>query len=157
MGLRCTSSKIGVVLMQGYANSWMAISRSWFNRIPSVRDSRSRDGDGRVDQVADLDNVLAPVVSGGLNSGLCLAAQALLPRWPSLPLSRPAPWMRWTWSRRIVSFPYPTRIRLPRRPSKESWGAKTLPIFCRHVTEFFAVAEEKFYWQCDSPMNDSSL
>ena len=70
--------------MQGYANSWMAISRSWFNRIPSVRDSRSRDEDGRVDQVADLDNVLAPVVSGGLNSGLYLAAQALLPRWPSL-------------------------------------------------------------------------
>lgn len=44
----------------------MTISRSLFNRIPSVRDSRSRDGDGRVDHVADLDNVMAPVASGGL-------------------------------------------------------------------------------------------
>jgi len=33
-----------------------------------------------VDQVADLDIVLAPVVGGGLLSGLCLAAQAIRPR-----------------------------------------------------------------------------
>jgi threonine dehydratase len=41
-------------------------------------------GQGRVmvefvDQVADLDTVLAPVSGGGLLSGLCLAAQALRP------------------------------------------------------------------------------
>jgi len=39
-----------------------------------------RDGDGRVDQVADLDIMLAQVDDGGLLSGLCRAAQALLPR-----------------------------------------------------------------------------
>ena len=33
MGLKCTWSKIGTVLMQGCANSWIAIRRSWFNRI----------------------------------------------------------------------------------------------------------------------------
>jgi threonine dehydratase len=43
-------------------------------------DSRSRDGDGRVDQVADLDIVLAQVGGGGLLSVLCRAAQQLLPR-----------------------------------------------------------------------------
>jgi hypothetical protein len=91
----------------------MAISRSWFNRIPSVRDNRSRDGDGRVDQVADVDNVLAPVACGGLNSGLCLAAQALLPRLPPLPVSRPAPWMHGLGHAEPYRPHAQSRLRLP--------------------------------------------
>ena len=78
-----------------------------------------------INQVADLDNVLTPVVSGGLNSGLCLAAQTLLPRWPSLPLSRPAPWMRWTGLGQAESYRSHAQLEYacPDRPSNESWGA----------------------------------
>ena len=42
--------------------------------------------------------------------------------WSPLPVSRLAPWMRWTRSSRTVSFPCPTRIRLP-MASDESCGA----------------------------------
>jgi threonine dehydratase len=67
-----------------------------------------------VDQVADLDIVLGSVGGGGLLSGLCLTAQALRHRaWPSLPVSQPAPWMRWSRSSRTVSFPGATRTHLP--------------------------------------------
>jgi threonine dehydratase len=40
---------------------------------------------------------------------------------------------------------------------RTSLGELTLPILCRHVTGFFAVTEEKFYRQCNSPRHDSSL
>jgi len=101
----------------------MAISRSWFNRIPSVRDSRSRDGDGRVDQVADLDIMLAQVDDGGLLSGLCRAAQALLPRMvifacePAGALDA----MESVKQNRIVPMPNPDSAC--RWPLNESWGA----------------------------------
>ena len=122
----------------------MAISRLWFNRIPSVGDSRSRDGDGRVDQVADVDNVLAPVACGGLNSGLCLAAQALLPRWPSLPLSRPAPWMRWTGLGQAESYRSHAQLEYACPDGlRASLGELTLPIFRRHMTRFFGVGQEE--------------
>jgi threonine dehydratase len=67
-----------------------------------------------VAQFAPLDIVLGSVGGGGLLSGLCLTAQALRHRaWPSLPVSQPAPWMRWSRSSRTVSFPGATRTRLP--------------------------------------------
>ena len=66
-----------------------------------------------IDHVAGLDIVLAPVGGGGLLSGLCLATDPSDRAWPSLPVSRPAPWMRWIRSSRTVSFPCPTRTRLP--------------------------------------------
>ncbi len=56
---------------------------------------------------------MAPVASGGLDSVLCLTAQAPLPCWPSLPVSRRAAWVRWTRSSRTISFPCLTRICLP--------------------------------------------
>ena len=40
---------------------------------------------------------------------------------------------------------------------RTSLGELTLPIVCGLVRGFFAVAEEKFNWQCDWPMNDSSM
>ena len=40
---------------------------------------------------------------------------------------------------------------------RTSLGELTLPIVCERVTGFFAVAEEKFYWQCNWPMNHLSL
>lgn len=109
-----------------------------------------------VDQVADLDIVLAPVGGGGLLSGLCLAAHALRPRMPSLPVSRPALWMRWIRLSRTVSFPCPTQTRLP-MAFEQVLGELTLTILRRHVTGFFVVEEEKLYRPCNSPMSNSSL
>jgi len=40
---------------------------------------------------------------------------------------------------------------------RTSLGELTLPIVCGLVMGFFAVAEEKFNWQCNWPMNDSSM
>jgi len=40
---------------------------------------------------------------------------------------------------------------------RTSLGELTLPIVCERLTGFFAVAEEKFYWQCNWPMSHSSL
>jgi len=81
---------------------------------PFVLASQGRVIGKLVDQFDPLDIVLGSVGGGGLLSGLCLTAQALRPRaWPSLPVSQPAPWMRWSRSSRTVSFPGATRTRLP--------------------------------------------
>jgi threonine dehydratase len=82
---------------------------------PFVLASQGRIIGKLVDQFDPLDIVLGSVGDGGLRSGLCLTAQALRHRaWPSLPVSQPAPWMRWSRSSRTVSFPGAARTRLPR-------------------------------------------
>lgn len=81
---------------------------------PFVIASQGRVIGKLVAQFDPLDIVLGSVGGGGLLSGLCLTAQALRHRaWPSLPVSQPAPWMRWSRSSRTVSFPGATRTRLP--------------------------------------------
>jgi threonine dehydratase len=61
---------------------------------------------------------------------------------PSLPVSRLAPWTRWTRSSRTVSSPRPTRTRLP-MAFERVLESLTLPILRRHVAGFFAVGEEE--------------
>ena len=81
---------------------------------PFVLASQGRVIGKLVDQFDHLDIVLGSVGGGGLLSGLCLTAQALRHRaWPSVPVSQPAPWMRWSRSSRTVSFPGATRTRWP--------------------------------------------
>ena len=81
---------------------------------PFVLASQGRVIGKLVDQVDHLDIVLGSVGGGGLLSGLCLTAPALRHRaGPSLPVSQPAPWRRWSRSSRTVSFPGATRTRLP--------------------------------------------
>jgi threonine dehydratase len=110
-----------------------------------------------VDQVADLDIVLAPVGGGGLLSGLCLAAHALRPRM-AIFACEPASALDAMDSglSRTVSFPCPTRTRLP-MAFEQVLGELTLTILRRHVTGFFVVEEEKLYRPCNSPMSNSSL
>jgi threonine dehydratase len=109
-----------------------------------------------VDQVADLDIVLAPVGGGGLLSGLCLAAHALRPRMAIFACEPASALERWIRLSRTVSFPCPTRTRLP-MAFEQVLGELTLTILRRHVTGFFVVEEEKLYRPCNSPMSNSSL
>lgn len=95
-----------------------------------------------VDQVADLDIVLAPVGGGGLLSGLCLAAQALRPRMaifacePACALDAMASVMQ----NRIIPMPNQNTLADGLRTSL---GELTLPILRRHLTGFFAVREDE--------------
>jgi threonine dehydratase len=66
-----------------------------------------------VDQFDHLDIVLGPVGGGGLPSGLCLAAQALRPRMAIFAYEPASALDARSRSSRTVSFPGPTRTRLP--------------------------------------------
>jgi threonine dehydratase len=95
-----------------------------------------------VDQVSDLDIVLAPVGGGGLLSGLCLAAHALRPRM-AIFACEPAgalDAMDSVKQNRIVPMPTPNTLADGLRTSL---GELTLPILRRHLTGFFAVGEEE--------------
>jgi threonine dehydratase len=95
-----------------------------------------------VNQVADLDTVLAPVGGGGLLSGLCLAAQALRPRM-AIFACEPAgalDAMDSVKQDRIVPMPNPNTLADGLRTSL---GELTLPILRRHVTGFFVVGEDE--------------
>ena len=95
-----------------------------------------------VDQVADLDIVLAPVGGGGLLSGLCLAAQALRPC-IAIYACEPAgalDAMHSVKQNRIVAMPNPHTLA---DGLLTSLGELTLPILRRHVTGFFVVEEEE--------------
>ena len=95
-----------------------------------------------VDQVADLDIVLAPVGGGGLLSGLCLAAQELRPRM-TIFACEPAgalDAMDSVKQNRIVPMPNPNTLAYGLRTSL---GELTLPILRRHVTGLFVVEEEE--------------
>lgn len=95
-----------------------------------------------VDQVADLDIVLAPVGGGGLLSGLCFTAQALRPRM-AIFACEPAgalDAMDSAKQNRIVPMPNPNTFA---NGLRTSLGELTLPILRRHVTGFFVVGEEE--------------
>lgn len=95
-----------------------------------------------IDQVADLDMVLAPVGGGGLLSGLCLAAEALRPHMaifacePACALDAMASVMQ----NRIVPMPDQNTVADGLRTSL---GELTLPILRQHVAGFFAVGEDE--------------
>jgi threonine dehydratase len=95
-----------------------------------------------VDQVADLDIVLAPVGGGGLLSGLCLAAEALRPC-ITIFACEPAGALDAIDSvrqNRIVPMPNPNTLADGLRTSL---GELTLPILRRSVSGFFVVGEEE--------------
>ena len=95
-----------------------------------------------VDQVADLDIVLAPVGGGGLLSGLCLSAHPL-PPCMAIFACEPASALDAMDSVKqncIVLMPNPNTLADGLRTSL---GELTLPILRQHVTGFFAVGEEE--------------
>ncbi len=91
-----------------------------------------------LDQVVDLDIVLAPVGGGGLLSGLCLAAQALRPCM-AIFACEPVDALDAMHSvnrNHIVSMSNPNTLADGLRTSL---GELTFPILRRHVTGFFTV------------------
>lgn len=95
-----------------------------------------------VDQVSELDVVLAPIGGGDLLSGLCLAAQALRPHM-AIFAGEPAgalDAMESVKQNRIVPMSNPNTLADGLRTSL---GKLTLPILRRYVTGFFVVGEEE--------------
>jgi threonine dehydratase len=95
-----------------------------------------------LEQVSDLDIVLAPVGGGGLLSGLCVAAQACRPQMKIF-ACEPAGALDAVESVRqncIVPMSFPHTIADGLRTSL---GDRTLPILRQHLTGFFIVQERE--------------
>lgn len=95
-----------------------------------------------LEQVNDLDVVLAPIGGGGLLSGLCLAAETLCPRL-EIYACEPAGALDAIESvrqNRIVAMPNPDTIADGLRTSL---GDRTLPILRRGLAGFFVVQEQE--------------
>jgi len=93
-------------------------------------------------QVSNLDVVLAPVGGGGLLSGLCVAAHHLNPRillYACEPL-RAADAIASIRQNKIVLMTNPQTVADGLRTSL---GSKTLPILKRHLADVFLVSEEE--------------
>jgi len=95
-----------------------------------------------LEQVSELDVVLAPVGGGGLLSGLCVAAQACRPQMKIF-ACEPAGALDAVESvrqNRIVPMPSPHTIADGLRTSL---GERTLPILRQHLAGFFIVQESE--------------
>ena len=95
-----------------------------------------------LEQVSELDVVLAPVGGGGLLSGLCVAAQACRPR-IKIFACEPAGALDAVESvrqNRIVPMTFPNTIADGLRTSL---GERTLPILRQHLAGFFIVEERE--------------
>ncbi len=95
-----------------------------------------------LDQVRDLDVVLAPVGGGGLLSGLCLASHALRPQLEMF-ACEPAgalDAMMSVWENRIVPMADPVTLADGLRTNL---GDHTLPVLRRHLSGFFVVQEQE--------------
>ncbi|MEQ1794954.1 MAG: pyridoxal-phosphate dependent enzyme [Nitrospira sp.] len=93
-------------------------------------------------QVSDLDIVLAPVGGGGLLSGLCIAAHHLNPRlllYACEPRGA-ADAIESIRQNQIVPMTNPETLADGLRTSL---GSRTLPILKRHLTDVFLVSEEE--------------
>lgn len=93
-------------------------------------------------QVSDLDVVLAPVGGGGLLSGLCIAAHHLNPRlllYACEPLGA-ADAIESLRQNKIIPMPDPRTLADGLRTSL---GNKTLPVLKRHLTDVFLVSENE--------------
>jgi len=93
-----------------------------------------------LEQVSELDVVLAPIGGGGLLAGLCVTAQALRPRLEMF-ACEPAgalDAMESVKQNCVVPMTNPATIADGLRTSV---GDRTLPILTRHLTGFFVVEE----------------
>lgn len=93
-------------------------------------------------QIGDLDAVLAPVGGGGLLSGLCVAAHHLNPHvllYACEPLGA-ADALESIRQNKIVPMTNPQTVADGLRTSL---GSRTLPILKRHLTDVFLVSEEE--------------
>ncbi len=95
-----------------------------------------------LDQVKELDAVLAPVGGGGLLSGLCIVAEACRPRMELFACepAGAADAIQSVGQNRLVPMPNPRTIADGLRTSL---GNRTLPILRRCLAGFFLVQEEE--------------
>lgn len=140
-----------VIVVEGRADAEQALhetlahENAW--QIHAFNDPQVIAGQGTImlellQQVSNLDVVLAPVGGGGLLSGLCVAAHHLNPHvllYACEPLGA-ADALESIRQNKIVPMTNPQTVADGLRTSL---GSRTLPILRRHLTDVFLVSEEE--------------